>query len=122
MGQLFSISPFASKLKTTINVMTLNLNMLKFRTTPRTYIYNLSIHYLNHEQFNFSKYLNGLAWKLQYYFHQVRRSGALQYLKHSYAEVLFLSIFQNLASKFPFLRNSYSLAIQVPILHLISMD
>merc|ERR1712082_73576 len=123
MGQLFSISPFARKLRTTINVTTLNLNMLKFKTTPRTHIYNLAKHYLNHEQFNSSKYLNGLAWKLQYYFHQVRRAGVLQYLKHSYAKVLFLSIFQNLASKFPFIRNFYSFAIHVPISHfLISMD
>ena len=43
----------------------------------------------------------------------------MQHLNHSYAEVLFISIFQNSASDFPFLRKFYFFAIEVPILHFL---
>ena len=50
-------------------------------------------------------------------FPQVKRLKVLQYLNHSYAKVLSLSIFQFLTAEVPFLCTCLISSIQVPILH-----
>ena len=100
--QGLSIPLFASKLGATINVRTLNLNMLIFRRTLRTSSYNLVKHYLNHPEFNFSKYLNVMAWKLKSNLPQAKKLMVLQYLTHFNAELLLQCISQFLASDVQF--------------------
>ena len=107
---------FANKLGATMDVMTLNLNMLKFRRTPGIYSYSLGKHYLDLNEFNFSKYLNAMVRELKYYSHQAKKSRVLQYLNHSYAEVPFINIFQNLAYNFPFLCKFYFI-LKLKFLH-----
>ena len=109
------------ELRDTLDVMKLNLNMLKFQMTPCIFSYSLGKFYLDPNEFNFSKYLNAMISELKSYSHEAKKSRDLHYLSHTYIGMSFISIFQNLA-KGPFLSKCYFFAILVPILHLfISM-
>ena len=102
----------------------LNPNMLIFRgiflRILRTSSYNLAKHYLNHLKFNFSNYLNVMTWKLKSNLPQAKKLMVLQYLTHTYAELLFQCIFQFLAFDVPLLSTcGVNSVIQVPISHFL---